>query len=103
MKFVDDVIAALSLMCCPDDRLRTRSRRVTVCRMFGLFNKSSAASHKPPLADYCELKDCRGSAGPELIWKIYDARRLCDNKVREAAILAVMSSCVTWHVLAWSG
>ena len=71
-------------MCCHEARLRTGVHRLTRVKMLSIFKTSVALSEKFPLAEYCELGRQTGSAGPELVWKIYEARRRTDNKVSDA-------------------
>jgi hypothetical protein len=39
-----------------------------------------------PVAKHFRLVRLVGSAGPEMVWKIYDARRIDDNKVTNIVI-----------------
>ncbi|OQR74261.1 SCY1 protein 2-like [Tropilaelaps mercedesae] len=38
-----------------------------------------------PISQHCEIGRLVGSAGPELVWKIYDAKRKSDNKLGSGA------------------
>ena len=50
--------------------------------MFSLLKHSIISDEVNPITSYFDIKQHVASCGPEMVWKIYDATRLQDNKVR---------------------
>lgn len=44
-----------------------------------------------PISQHYEIGRLVGSAGPELVWKIYDAKRKSDNKVSVVSVLVTIT------------
>lgn len=55
--------------------------------MFSKFKSGNQAPQNPieanPITQYFEISKSVACAGPELVWKIYDAYRKSDGKVNE--------------------
>lgn len=58
--------------------------------MFSKFKSGTAAPQNPidsnPISQYFEIGRQTAAAGPELVWKIYEAYKKCDGKVISISI-----------------
>lgn len=63
-----------SFLCCSKG-----SRRMDV---FSMIKHSIISDEVNPITRYYDIRQHVASCGPEMVWKIYDAVRLEDNKVR---------------------
>jgi SCY1-like protein 2 len=51
--------------------------------MFSMLKHSIIPDNINPINDYFDIGRQTGSAGPEMVWKIFEAVRKEDKKVRE--------------------
>lgn len=59
------------------------------CRMdmFSIIKQSIYAEDTNPITRYFQIGRQVGSCGPEMIWKIYEAIRVSDQKVRRISLM----------------
>ena len=70
------------------------TKKAPVCiKMLSMFKTSIAAEWNNPFSKKYALGKQVGSAGPEMVWKIYDATRLQDNKVGCSMLLFQSIAC----------
>lgn len=50
--------------------------------MFSMIKHSLVTDANNPITKYFQLGRQTASAGPEMVWKIYEAKRLNDGRVR---------------------
>ena len=58
--------------------------------MFSMIKHSLATDGNNPISKYFQLGRQTGSAGPEMVWKVFDAKRLTDGRV---CILLLINQC----------
>lgn len=70
-----------------------KSNVMPAATMFSKFKSGNQTPQNPieanPITQYFEISKSVASAGPELIWKIYDAYRKTDGKVCENFLMLI--------------
>lgn len=67
-------------MCCRTASIDTISKP-GIMDMLSMFKNTISVEGSNPISKYFRVGRLIGSAGPEMVWKIYEAKRVDDNKV----------------------